>query len=86
MNNYWELTKSFPNEANQEMVGEFLLSLKLANCSQRSIYLYRSFLENFFGDRKEPFFSLSSDSIKLFRAFLFNSLISLYGFIIVSFY
>ncbi|MFD5853873.1 tyrosine-type recombinase/integrase [Cytobacillus pseudoceanisediminis] len=64
MDKYWELTKSLPNTVNQEIVSDFLLSLKLANRSERTITLYRLFLERFFTDIKEPFFSLTSDAIQ----------------------
>jgi site-specific recombinase XerD len=64
LNNYWELTKQLPNEVNQEVIADFLLSLKLANRSQVTITLYRGFLERFFGDMKDPFFSLTSDTIQ----------------------
>lgn len=63
MDKYWELTKTFSNVRNQEVIGDFLLSLKLANRSQGTIIIYRWFLERFFADRKELFSSLTSDMI-----------------------
>lgn len=63
LSNYWELTKVLPNEENQAIIGEFLLSLKLLNRSQGTIILYRRFLERFFGEMKEAYTSLSSNTI-----------------------
>lgn len=63
MEKYWELRKTFPNSANQEVVGEFLLSLKLANCSVETVRTYRWYLEKFFENREESFLTLSSDTI-----------------------
>ena len=63
MNNFWELTKKMPNEKNEEVVNDFLLSLKLANRSRGTIILYRRFLEHFFSNMEHPFSSLSSESI-----------------------
>lgn len=63
MNNYWELSKDLPNESNQEIIGEFLLSLKVSNRSQNTITTYRHFLEHFFGDMKETYLSLTSNTI-----------------------
>jgi len=60
---YWELPRSLPNKVNQEVVNEFLLSLKLANRSRGTIIEYRRFLERFFGEMKDPFSSLSSHTI-----------------------
>jgi site-specific recombinase XerD len=63
MDNYWELTKQFPNTKNHEVVSDFLSSLKLANRSESTIKMYRRFLEHFFVNRRESFSSLSSDDI-----------------------
>lgn len=63
MDNYWELTKTLPNTETQEVVGEFLLSLKLANKSHYTITDYRQFLERFFGDKETSFSTLSSEEI-----------------------
>jgi len=64
MKNYWELTKSLPNQLNQEVVQDFLLSLKLANKSEGTVTQYRRYLEKFFGDMQQPFTSISSDEIQ----------------------
>ncbi|WML56496.1 tyrosine-type recombinase/integrase [Neobacillus sp. PS2-9] len=63
MDNYWELTKDLPNEINQEIIGEFLLSLKVSNRSQITITTYRNFLELFFGEMREPYTFLESNTI-----------------------
>ncbi|WHY59861.1 tyrosine-type recombinase/integrase [Cytobacillus firmus] len=63
MNKYWELTKDLPNESNQDIIGEYLLSLKVTNRSQVTVTAYRRFLEHFFGDVKEPYTSLASNKI-----------------------
>lgn len=63
MEKYWELKKRLPNKFNQEVINDFLLSLKLANRSEGTIVLYRRFLERFFGGMKHPFSSLASDAI-----------------------
>jgi site-specific recombinase XerD len=63
MEKYWELTKSLPNKDNQEIVGDFLLNLKLSNRSDITIIKYRLFLERFFGDMEESFSSLTPDQI-----------------------
>ncbi|WP_339147170.1 MULTISPECIES: site-specific tyrosine recombinase/integron integrase [unclassified Sutcliffiella] len=63
MSNYWELTKTLPIKVNQEIVGEFLMSLKILNRSKNTIKVYRFFLERFFGEMKEPYTLLSSHTI-----------------------
>ncbi|MFC7782902.1 tyrosine-type recombinase/integrase [Rossellomorea sp. GCM10028870] len=63
MEKYWQLTKALPLENNQEVVSDFLLSLKLANRSEGTVIQYRRFLEHFFNDMVDPFSSLSSDTI-----------------------
>lgn len=60
----WELTRSLPNQMNQEIINEFLLNLKLKNRSDGTITNYRYFLERFFGDQKEPYSSLTSHTIQ----------------------
>jgi site-specific recombinase XerD len=60
---YWELTKQLPNKENQEVLKEFLLSLKIANLSERTIINYRRFLERFFSDMETSILSLSSNMI-----------------------
>ncbi|WP_404356445.1 tyrosine-type recombinase/integrase [Cytobacillus firmus] len=63
MTNYWELTKTFPNAENQEVIGEYLLNLKLENCTERTILAYRWNLERFFRDKEEAYYALSSEKI-----------------------
>jgi site-specific recombinase XerD len=63
MGKYWELTRTLPNEKNQEIVRHFLLHLKLSNRSEVTILGYRKFLEWFFLDKVDPFTSLTSDQI-----------------------
>lgn len=63
MDKYWELTKTLTIRVNQETVNDFLLSLKLSHCSRGTVIQYRRFLERFFGDMNEPFFSISSETI-----------------------
>jgi len=63
MTNNWELNKKLPNQVNQEIINDFLLSLKLENRSEKTIYYYRYFLERFFGDMIEPYSSISSETI-----------------------
>lgn len=64
MTNYWELTKAFSNPTNQEVVREFLLHLKVQNCSEGTLMVYRNFLERFFGEMEESFSELSSEKIQ----------------------
>jgi site-specific recombinase XerD len=63
MDKYWELTKKLPNKENQEVINEYLLSMKLGNRSPRTVVSSRRFLEHFFSDWSENFFDLSSDTI-----------------------
>jgi site-specific recombinase XerD len=63
MERYWELTRTLPNEENQEVLSQFLLNLKLLNRSPKTIFGYRRFLEKFFGDMDDSFSSLTSDKI-----------------------
>lgn len=63
MTNYWELTKSLPNNLNQDVINDFLLSLKLSNRSEGTVIQYRRFLEKFFSNMDDPFDSISSDTI-----------------------
>lgn len=63
MKKYWELTKNLPNQLNQKIINEFLLSLKLANRSKSTIISYRPVLEHFFSDFTDPFSSITSDAI-----------------------
>lgn len=63
MSNYWELTKPIPIKVNQDIVKEFLMSLKILNRSKNTIKVYRSFLERFFGEMEEPFTLIPSHTI-----------------------
>ncbi|MDK7669181.1 tyrosine-type recombinase/integrase [Cytobacillus oceanisediminis] len=63
MDNYWVLKKTFPCKKNHEVVGVFLLNLKLQNRSRETIVLYRQFLERFFEDKIDSFSALTSESI-----------------------
>lgn len=63
MSEYWKLKKSLPNALNQELVNDFLLSMKLANRSQETITSYRVILQKFFLDKNEPVTSLTSNAI-----------------------
>ncbi|MCG7337171.1 site-specific integrase [Sporosarcina sp. ACRSM] len=61
---YWELSKPIVNQENQEVIHEFLLSIRVANLSPQTIYQYKFFLEKFFGDRQEQFSNLTPDDIQ----------------------
>lgn len=63
MKNYWKLRKQLPNRKNEEVVSDFLLSLKLANRSEYTLIKYREVLEDFFGDKKDDYSILSSEEI-----------------------
>jgi site-specific recombinase XerD len=63
MRSYWELTRDLSNKNNQEVITDFLLSLKVSKHSEGTIVQYRRFLEKFFGDQVESFSSLGSDTI-----------------------
>lgn len=63
MDEYWILKKTLPNDLNQEIINDFLLSMKLANRSHYTITDYRVFLEKFFIDMNDPFTILTSESI-----------------------
>jgi site-specific recombinase XerD len=64
MDKYWELKKTLSNSLNQEIINEFLLNLKIANCSDYTLYNYRLFLERFFLNEKTPYYSLTSEDIQ----------------------
>ncbi|WP_163537232.1 tyrosine-type recombinase/integrase [Gracilibacillus sp. YIM 98692] len=64
MEKYWELTKVLPNTTNQEMIEEYLLSLKLLNRSEGTVIQYRRFLEQFFNDVSESFATMSPNTIQ----------------------
>lgn len=51
------------NADTQEVLSDFLLSLKLANRSKYTINEYRRFLEHFFKDKEKLYLSLTSDEI-----------------------
>lgn len=61
--NYWILTKTLVNTRNQEVINEFLLSMKVYNLSEVTIRKYRAFLGTFFHKREGDFDSLTSDCI-----------------------
>lgn len=63
MDKYWILTKTLPNEENQKVVNDFLLSLKLSNRSKLTIDGYRVFLERFFSEVKGTYSEIGSDVI-----------------------
>lgn len=60
---YWKLRIDLPNKRNQEVVNDYLLSLKLVNRSKGTIIVYREFLEKFFGNMTESFEFITSDTI-----------------------
>ena len=60
---YWELTKTLVNVRNQEVINEFLLSMKVSNLSEGTIKSYCYFLSNFFLEEEKDFDSLTSDCI-----------------------
>lgn len=62
-NDYWVLTKPFMNARNQEVINEFLISMKVSNLSENTIRNYRKFLGAFFYKKEEGFDSLTSDCI-----------------------
>ncbi|RYG71919.1 hypothetical protein EU245_12360 [Lentibacillus lipolyticus] len=64
MTKYWEVTKTLANSTNQQLINEYLLSLKLANRSQLSIENYRSKLQNFFLDIKQPIEKLTVEKVR----------------------
>jgi len=52
------------NPANQEMVNEFLLNLKLMNRSKITVQHYRNYLEHFFTGRNEAYSSVTPQDIQ----------------------
>ena len=60
---YWVLTKTLANARNQEVIQEFLVSMKVSNLSEGTIRNYCAFLGGFFQKREETFDSLLSDDI-----------------------
>lgn len=87
---YWELTETLPNKENKEIVGDFLLNLRLLNRSEATIKSYKRFLVRFFGEEEEAYYMLSSD--RILRWFQENeghykeSTYRLHMYIIASFY
>lgn len=61
--NYWVLSKPFVNVRNQEVINEFLLSMKVYNLSEGTIKNYNTFLGRFFHEKEESFDTLTSDCI-----------------------
>lgn len=59
----WVFTKTLANTRNQEVIKEFLLSMKVSNFSECTIRRYRNFLVSFFHEREETFDSLTSNCI-----------------------
>lgn len=60
--NYWEV--ELPNNANQKVINEFLLSLKMRNRTKSTINNYRYTLESFFYNRNSLYSSITSDIIQ----------------------
>lgn len=52
---FWETRKSFHNTDNKVAINEFLLTMKLANMSEMTIYQYKYMLETFFMPKEERF-------------------------------
>ncbi|MDK7668682.1 tyrosine-type recombinase/integrase [Cytobacillus oceanisediminis] len=63
MERYWELKKVLLNEENQQVVNDFLLSLKLSNRSEMTIIGYRKVLEFFFSEVEEKYALLPPERI-----------------------
>lgn len=61
---YWVLKVQLPNEENQEVINEFLVSMKVANKSKETITRYQMFLSRFFLNQDEAFYKLGSDTIQ----------------------
>lgn len=62
--NYWELDGPLLNNENQDVINDFLMSLKIGNASELTIKKYCSFLQRFFQKVKESFYNLQSDYIQ----------------------
>lgn len=62
--NYWKLKIQLANKENETVINDYLLSIKVANYSEKTIGKYRYFLQKFFRDRKELFSSLTSNQIQ----------------------
>lgn len=62
---YWELKISLPNEENQKVINEFLVSLKSLESEKITISYFRKRLQSFFKERKVSYSSLTATDIKL---------------------
>lgn len=63
MEKYWIVNKPIQNRTNEEMINEFLLSLKIAGYSEATIRHYRKVLQIFFAEQEDDFSELSSEYI-----------------------
>jgi len=61
---HWKLNIQLANSENQEVINDYLMSLKTANYSKESMITYRSFLQKFFKEKKETYSSLTSNQIQ----------------------
>lgn len=61
---YWKITIPLVNEENKKVLNEFLMSLKIANYSKKTVKNYRFFLQKFFKDRQEIFSDFTSNQIQ----------------------
>lgn len=59
----WVIAMKLANARNQEVINEFLLSMKVSNYSEGTIKTKRNFLVSFFREREETFDSLTSNCI-----------------------
>ncbi|WP_244972780.1 tyrosine-type recombinase/integrase [Gottfriedia solisilvae] len=59
---YWVVI-SLPNQNNEEVLNEYLLSLKVSNYSKGTILGRRNFLQSFFREEEELFSNLKSNEI-----------------------
>lgn len=62
--NYWKVKIHLPNIENQNVINEYLMSLKIVNYSKETLIVYRTFLQKFFKERQECFSSLTSNDIQ----------------------
>lgn len=61
---YWVLNKRLPNDKNQNVINDFLLSMKVQNFSSETIKYHRYFLQRFFKDREETYDTLEPETIQ----------------------
>lgn len=54
-----KLTKTIANAENEQVIHEFLLELKRIGRKGRTVSGYRYYLQSFFVDKKDTFFSIS---------------------------